>query len=274
MTISPPSRPNHLRLNPSRLNLTALNGNYAGPEGQSFVARRQQHTLFAFSIDLAFFPSRADEEAGVTAFLTQNHHLDLGVVLLPRNASTMDALPGYRPAETGDGDEDEEEEELVPMARFRGESYVPVPKPVVVPLPVEAWWPARTNTTSGGSKSGGRELTVTLEIKAANATHYSFSVGPAGRRSAMQTVLYASNEAVSWGFTGEFVFCVAGCVSKRILLVFADLSSEYRYAAGHLQHKQWRKRDDAGLLLELAVHSPGAVPRLRTIKHCQDLLGI
>ncbi|KAK4677194.1 hypothetical protein QC764_407420 [Podospora pseudoanserina] len=176
-TISPPEKPNTLRINPSNINLTALNGNYAGPGGQSFISRRQQDTLFTFSVDLDFSPTAIEEEAGVSAFLTQNHHLDIGIVLLPPSASTATLLPG-QPA-------GQEEEALIPQIRFRGESYVPVPKPIIAPVP-KAW----------------RDGKLRLEIKAANRTHYSFSVGPAGRQSLMQTLLYASNEPVSWGFTG------------------------------------------------------------------------
>ena len=70
-TISPPDHPGTLRLRPSRLNLTALDGNYAGPEGQTFVGRRQSHTLFSFGADLEFNPQKEEEEAGISAFLTQ-----------------------------------------------------------------------------------------------------------------------------------------------------------------------------------------------------------
>ncbi|KXX73505.1 Non-reducing end alpha-L-arabinofuranosidase BoGH43B [Madurella mycetomatis] len=177
-TLSPPEKPNTLRLTPSALNLTALNGNYAGPSGQTFISRRQQDTLFTFSVDLDFSPGALEEEAGVTAFLTQNHHLDMGIVMLPPSAGTG-TLAGH--SEEGV----EEEGALIPHVRFRGESYVPVPEPVVVPVPV-AW----------------RGKPLRLEIKATNMTHYAFSAGPAEARSLMQTLLYASNEPVSWGFTG------------------------------------------------------------------------
>jgi len=177
-TISPPGHPNTLRLTPSALNLTALNGNYAGPAGQTFIGRRQQETLFTFTVDLEFNPSVADEEAGVSAFLTQNHHLDLAIVNLARKYATG-TLPGLDSNQTGDP------EEIVPHFRFRGESYVPVPKPVVVPVP-PLWL--------------GKKLT--LEIKAFNSTHYSFSAGPAGAQSLLKTIQYSSNEPLSWGFTG------------------------------------------------------------------------
>ena len=161
--VSPPEHPNSLRLSPSNINLTALNGNYAGPGGQSFISRRQQHTLFNFSVDLDFSPAQLEEEAGVTAFLTQNHHLDMGIVLLPsRENSTA----------------------LVPHIRFRGESYVPVPKEVVVPVPDE--W---------------RGKTLTLGIRVGNRTHFEFGVGVKGGQ--FTTVGVGGNEVVSWGFTGK-----------------------------------------------------------------------
>lgn len=181
-TISPEGHPDTLRLGPSRLNLTALNGNYAGPElgGQTFVGRRQQDTLFTYSVDLDYSPGAPGEEAGVTVFLTPNHHLDMGVVMLSANESTTTAFSGTEL--TGRDDS----AAVVPRIRFRGISSVAVPDPIVAPLPGE-WLSNR----------------LSLEIKAVNGTHYSFSVGPADDQSQMQTLLYVSNEAVSSGFTGE-----------------------------------------------------------------------
>lgn len=177
--VSPPGHPNTMRLKPSVLNLTALNGNYAGPTGQTFVGRRQQDTLFTYSVNLDFSPSIQEEEAGVTVFLTQNHHLDMGVVMLPANSSTA-AFPGTNRTTTTST-------QLIPHIRFRGISYIPVPDPIIVPLP-----------------AGWANSTLRLEIKASNMTHYAFSVGPANALSKKQTILYASNQAVSWGFTGEW----------------------------------------------------------------------
>jgi beta-xylosidase len=176
--VSPSERPNTLRLNPSRLNLTALNGNYAGPEGQTFVGRRQQDTLFTFSVNIDFDPTAVDQEAGVSVFLTQNHHLDIGIVMLPYSASTQ-PFPGQNATVPSDPSQ------LVPQIRFRGESYVPVPDPIIAPVP-EAWVGE----------------TLTLEIKAHNMTHYAMSAGPAGARSRLQNILDVSNVPVSWGFTG------------------------------------------------------------------------
>lgn len=180
-SISPEGHPNTLRLSPSKLNLTALNGNYAGPDlgGQTFVGRRQQDTLFTYRVDLDYSPTSAGEEAGVSAFLTQNHHLDIGVVLLPASESTT-TFPGESASEPDDP------AELIPQIRFRGISSVTTPATGVAPVP-SAW----------------RGSPLSLEIKAANMTHYSFSVGPADAQSLTQTLATSSNDAVSWGFTGK-----------------------------------------------------------------------
>ncbi|KAK2597544.1 hypothetical protein N8I77_012323 [Diaporthe amygdali] len=188
-TVSPEGHPNTLRLNPSKLNLTALNGNYAGPDlgGQTFVGRRQQDTLFTYRVDLDYSPSTVEEEAGVSVFLTQNHHLDIGVVLLPADESTT-TLPDTTTTQP------DASTESIPQIRFRGISSVDVPDPVIAPVPSE--WLGKS---------------LSLEIKAINMTHYSFSVGPADAQSLTQTLITPSNDAVSWGFTGVIlgIYCTS-----------------------------------------------------------------
>jgi hypothetical protein len=157
-----------------------MNGNYAGPSGQTFVGRRQQATLFTYSIDLDYSPATLEEEAGISAFLTQNHHLDLGVALLAANSSTA-VFPGTNATTVYTNST------LIPQFRFRGISSVAVPDPVIIPVP-EEW-------------SGQR---LKLEIKASNMTHYTFSAGPADAMSKMQDIIQVSNAPVSWGFTGMF----------------------------------------------------------------------
>ncbi|KAI5860780.1 glycoside hydrolase family 43 protein [Durotheca rogersii] len=109
-----------LRVVPSRANLTGSGGGggataaeLSGRRGLAFAGRRQTHSLFAFSVDLAFAPRRAGHEAGVAVFLTQRSHLDLGVV---RRADGRLWL------------------------RFRAEGAGAVPAPRAVPLP-PAWGP-------------------------------------------------------------------------------------------------------------------------------------
>lgn len=165
--ISPPGHPNTLQLTSSVLNLTGYDGNYAGPEGQTFLGRRQVDTLFTYSVDLSFTPENLEDEAGISVFLVQNHHFDLGVVMLA-NASSSNSSA------------------LAPYFRFRGISYLPTPEPAIIPVP-ESWL---------GEK-------LRMEIKAFNLTHYAMSAGPAEHVSEMVTVGYAPGADLSFGFTGE-----------------------------------------------------------------------
>ncbi|OTB00902.1 glycoside hydrolase family 43 protein [Hypoxylon sp. CI-4A] len=199
-TVSPTGHPNTLRLNPSKLNLTGLDGNYAGPDGQTFIGRRQQDTLFTYSVELEFSPTSLEEEAGISVFLTQNHHLDLGVVMLPASSSSLFLEAGHLTNST----------ELIPQLRFRGISYIPVPDDIVVSVP-ESWL---------GDK-------LRLEIKAHNLTHYSMSAGPADRLSEMQTIIDVSNAAVSWGFTGVIlgIYCTSNGLEGETPAYF----SQWRY---------------------------------------------
>ncbi|KAI0477346.1 glycosyl hydrolase [Xylariaceae sp. FL0804] len=196
--VSPEGHPDTLRLLPSRLNLTALNGNYAGPAGQTFVGRRQEDTLFTFSVDLDFAPASLGEEAGVSAFLTQNHHLDLGVVMLPAANSTTtfpsSGAAGGTNLTAPTTTTTDPSETPIPQFRFRGISYTAVPDDVVAPVPA-AWL--------------GRRLRV--QVRAANMTHYSLAAGPADAESEMATLLDVDNAAVSWGFTGVIlgIYCTS-----------------------------------------------------------------
>jgi hypothetical protein len=60
-----------LRLKPSKLNLTGLDGNSPGPGGITFISRRQEHSIFEFEVDVDFKPAKEEEEAGISLFLSQ-----------------------------------------------------------------------------------------------------------------------------------------------------------------------------------------------------------
>ncbi|KAK8037569.1 hypothetical protein PG991_000915 [Apiospora marii] len=75
-----------LHIVPSRNNLTGIpesntDGVLGGRQGLAFVGRRQTDTLFTFSVDVSFAPTTVGQEAGITVFLTQLNHIDLGIVL-------------------------------------------------------------------------------------------------------------------------------------------------------------------------------------------------
>ncbi|KAJ5160193.1 uncharacterized protein N7482_007197 [Penicillium canariense] len=79
-TISPPGHSDTLRLTASRANLTG-DKDFSPPDGLTFLARRQTNTLFEFSVDInPNFATAKGDEIGVTAFLHQDQHVDLGIV--------------------------------------------------------------------------------------------------------------------------------------------------------------------------------------------------
>ncbi|KAL0935660.1 arabinofuranosidase [Colletotrichum truncatum] len=81
-TISPKGHPYTLRISPSRANLTGGSSFTAGIDSQAFISRLQSSTLFRFSVDVLFQPLHDEAEAGISIFLTQFQHIDLGIVQL------------------------------------------------------------------------------------------------------------------------------------------------------------------------------------------------
>ncbi|KAI8935103.1 hypothetical protein NX059_007698 [Plenodomus lindquistii] len=165
--ISPSGHPNSLRLTPSSLNLTGVDGNSPGPGGQTFISRRQVDTLFTFTFDLDYHPTTLNEEAGITLFLTQNHHARLGISLLPIAINSTILAPHFH---------------------FHAISYIPVPKDIIVAVP-EHWL----------------NKTLTLSLRAVNTTHYAFGAGLADGSVEVQDLAVVGGDVVSWGFTGALL---------------------------------------------------------------------
>ncbi|CAJ2503152.1 Uu.00g105460.m01.CDS01 [Anthostomella pinea] len=150
-----------LEIVPSRNNVTGAPYSETTPElsgqsGLSFIGRRQTDTLFTYSVDLAFTPQSVGQEAGITVFLTQVNHIDLGVVLLAPNAS-------YPTIKT------RAEPQLAFRLRAEGTGTPPAPKT----LPVPAGWVGAP---------------IRLQIRAANATHYSLAAMSAANPNATVTI--------------------------------------------------------------------------------------
>lgn len=78
-TVSPHAHRNTLRLEPSKSNLTGGQLGFDVADGVTFVGRRQSASLFEFSVDVAFEPEAPGEEAGVSVFLNQQQHIDMGI---------------------------------------------------------------------------------------------------------------------------------------------------------------------------------------------------
>lgn len=86
--VSPKGHPNTLRLLPSYANLTAY-PSFIPTDGITFIGRRQTDSLFTYSVNIDYSPSTVGEESGVSLFLTQDYHADLGIVRLNGTGSYL-----------------------------------------------------------------------------------------------------------------------------------------------------------------------------------------
>lgn len=184
--ISPTSHPNSLLLKPSRANLTGdwtFGDPYlTGATGLSFIARRQSHTMFSYGVDLSFDPQEFGEEAGVSLFLTQWDHINLGIARSNADTSSPDAALQF---------------EFRSVQSSRGNSSSSY-ETRITPVP-ESW------------KDCGP---IRLQIQSLNTTHYSFNAHPANNSNAQIVVGHASGGVVSGGsgpFTGALLGIYATC---------------------------------------------------------------
>ncbi|KAL4956763.1 glycosyl hydrolase [Aspergillus filifer] len=144
--VSPPERPWSLRLLPSRHNITGrgITGETSEETAITLIMRIQSHTYFTYSVDVSFAPAEEGEETGVTIFLTQTQHIDLGIVLLPSSGK------------------------LAPHLRFQTTLFDDLDQPatqnVTTPETVVQALPSRST-----------EIKARLRIQAVNDTHYVMS---------------------------------------------------------------------------------------------------
>jgi hypothetical protein len=145
--VSPPEYPYSLRLLPSSRNITGtvVPGVDVNETAITLITRRQSHTYFTFSVDISFVPTEEGEEAGVTIFLTQDQHIDLGIVLL---SSSGKLVPHVRFQTT-----------LLNDLNTPATQNVTVPETIVKPLP----------------SASSKETRARLQIQAKNDTHYLLS---------------------------------------------------------------------------------------------------
>lgn len=167
--ISPEGFENTLQLRPSRANLTGDASFTPGKEGQSFIARKgQSHTLFDFTVDLVNFePTQSGEEAGITAFLTQTQHFDLGVVAMA--SSTKNESGAIEKA-----------------IRFRAEAsgQTAVSAPETITQSVPSSWEGSA---------------IQLKIRTLNDTFYEFSAASASDRDNTLVLGLGQAEILSGG---------------------------------------------------------------------------
>ncbi|KAL4873734.1 glycosyl hydrolase [Aspergillus spectabilis] len=148
-TVSPRERPFTLRLLPSRHNITGIDERSTENSSITLITRRQSHTYFTYSVDVSFNPKEEGEEVGVTVFLTQYQHIDLGIVLL---SSSGKLIPHVRFQTT-----------LLDDLNTLATQNVTVPETVVKALP-----------------SSKKEIRARLQIRAVNDTHYTLSAAVPG----------------------------------------------------------------------------------------------
>ncbi|KAG8625915.1 hypothetical protein KVT40_006316 [Elsinoe batatas] len=170
-TVSPKDHPSSLQIIPSQSNLT---GSLDVPSEIAFIGRRQTHTKFTLTVDLDFRPKAADEEAGITLFLTQYQHIDLA---LTRSDASNGSTSGLflRSQTTAIGKPDQ-----------------PVPDTIVHPLP-DAW----------------QGCPVRLSVQAVNETHYHLTAASVDHASEILDFGFAPATILSGG-TGPFTGTLLG----------------------------------------------------------------
>ncbi|KAI7783966.1 Xylosidase : arabinofuranosidase [Diaporthe eres] len=177
--VSPEGHPGTLQISPSPVNLSATPDFKPAEDGLGFIARKQSATLFNYTVDVSFNPEVEDEEAGISVFLTQFQHIDLGIVNLPANNGTN----------------------TTQAFRFRveasGKPNITVPETVVIPIP-NAW----------------RSDKIRLSVSAVSDSLYVFGVAPASRSGEYREIGSASALIVSGG-TGPFTGTIVGAYATN-----------------------------------------------------------
>lgn len=112
VSVSPKRHPWTLEIQPSRVNISGDAAYDPENEGLGLVLQKQTASLFSYSVDISFDPRVEDEEAGITVFLTQAQHIDLGIVNLPSKKGKS-PKPHFRFRAETSGKEEVEDPEVV-----------------------------------------------------------------------------------------------------------------------------------------------------------------
>ncbi|RAL13103.1 uncharacterized protein BO97DRAFT_450470 [Aspergillus homomorphus CBS 101889] len=172
-TVSPPGHPHTLRVAPSWANLTGNASFVPGRDGLAFLGRVQTSTLFEYSATVRFEPAAEGEEAGVSVFLTQDQHIDLGIVRLRDAAGKLSTHFRFR-------------------VEASGRSGLAVPETVVEAMPA-AW----------------RGRSIVLRITTSDDSSFVLSAALAGVPRSERVLGKASAQIVSGG-SGQFTGTLLG----------------------------------------------------------------
>jgi beta-xylosidase len=196
-------RTNSLMLRSSVLNLTAFDADSTRGRGQTFLARKQAHTRFRYSVDVTWASlTRLENEVGVTALQDQAQHFDLGVVMLQST--------------NGSG--------LEPHLRFRGISTT------TYRLPERFKYVNNATPLSSAMRSASK---LRLQVEALNTTHYAFSAGSVGDDADadvdMTVMGYAKGNNLIPYYSGVVVGVYATSNGKYGEGAFETFVSRWRY---------------------------------------------
>jgi beta-xylosidase len=192
---------NSLRLTSSVLNLTGWDGDSTRGLGQTFLARKQEHTRFRFSVDVEWdgLLTREQNEVGITALQDQAQHFDISVAMLKANDSEV----------------------ATPHIRFRGISTTTYRLPERFKYVDEAF---PMPEALMGEK-------VRLQVEAVNTTHYAFSAGLGGCEEETEMVVYGyarGNYLIPY-YSGVVVGAYATSNGKFGEGAFSAYVSRWRY---------------------------------------------
>lgn len=229
-TISPSGHPNTLALSPSVLNLTGHDARSAATP-QTFVGRRQEHIEFIFEVTLEFSSTKDQAEAGITVFLNQAQHFDLGVVNLSQDSA---AKAGLAPATT-ENDNDTTTSSYIRLRTITANSTNsgatdPFSSPAILPL-----------NSSTGTK-------LKLQVEAVNHTTYAFRYTDGGNGSEWKTVGWGNSSQVSGGFTGTSPSCTG--VVRLVNFTFMSL---FRHDSGPVCHRERKQCHGSCVFLSTLV---------------------
>ena len=203
--VSPEEHPNTLRLSPSYFNLTGPDSRTGTP--QTFVGRRQEHIEFSYEVDLDFKSDTDGAEAGITVFLNQGQHFDLGVVSFTSASAKAAGHTGV--LEGGNAVSQYVRLRTITSTSTHEGSVDPISRPGIVALPKNVIGP------------------VKLRVDGINRTTYEFKFTVHG--SEWFTVGYGNSSQVSGGFVGtlgQFTqhamkYLLTHCATGTILGMFA-----------------------------------------------------
>lgn len=175
--VSPHERPHTLRLTPSYYNLTGPDGRTGTP--QTFVGRQQEHIEFSYEVTLAFESNTDGAEAGITVFLNQGQHFDLGLVSLSHSSAQA---AGYTGVTGGDNVSRYIRLRTITVNSTNGGSVDPTSRPGIIALPKDV------------------ASSIKLRVDGVNHTTYEFKYSTHG--SKWTTVGFGDSSQVSGGFVG------------------------------------------------------------------------